>query len=329
MSQTTDYSFTENDLQHAFEQLSETLFDVTRDISAESLPAPKVLMVAGAQGSGKTYLLENSLLPSLRYQNHVRLYLPVFRELHPHYAQMIEQGTLHAYEHTENFIWRLGARVCEYALEHRYNIIMETALDDPKFADFPPVAVAAGYQFEVHMIACQKEFCHWATLDRAMKSLEENTLERFVPLSRIEASQANARIILDAFEDACREVAGSQITLYRRGLETGMESKVLCHSQCSAPFELLPQLDYFGEAFISAPELNRIFSILRTPSADAPCSYPQYTQVVHAGMIDPELRLEMVKVCCKTLGRARQHAGRVPTSALRELCLYILKYAQP
>jgi hypothetical protein len=323
------YNFTEADVHSAFERLEQTLFDKTRDLDEADQPAPKILIVAGAQGSGKTYLLENRLLVQDRYRNYIRLYLPDFREQHPQYLQMIKHGPLHAYEHTEAFIWQLGAKVFAHAFEHRYNIIMETALDDAAFASFPPAAVAAGYQFEVHLIACQKEFGHWATLDRAITSLSKRELERFVPLSTIEASQANAKPILDAFEDACTKISGSEITVYQRGLETNKDSKVLCHSKCVNPYELMPQADYRGESFGLSSPLNPNFQIRRTVEENNPCSYPQYIEIVHAGMIDPAVRQDMAKACCKTLGRANAVFSEVPTATFRELCLYVMKYVHP
>ncbi|WP_449430052.1 zeta toxin family protein [Pseudomonas putida] len=327
---TTLYPYTEADVEVAFATLSASLFDKARDAEGpDSDPSPKILIVAGAQGSGKTYLLEHKLLPSERYRNYVRLYLPAFRELHPHYAQMSGQGVLHVYQHTEAFIWALGAKVFGHAFANRYNIIMETALDDVKFAEFPPAAVVAGYRFEVHMIACQKEFSHWATLDRGVKSVASGELERFLPLSKIEASQGNARAILDAFENACTQVPGSEITLYQRGFETELESKALCHSKCATYAELTPQADYDGQPFVRAPQLNPFFEIRRSPQANFPCSYLQYSQVVHAGMIDEQVRQEMVKACCKTLGRAREVLPLIPPQVFRELSLYVLKYVYP
>ncbi len=145
------------------------------------------------KGRARPYLLEKQLLPSERYPNHVRLYLPEFRKLHPHYTEMSEHGVLHVYEHTEAFIRALSGKVFGYAFANRYNIIMESALDDEAFAGFPPAAVEAGYRFEIHMIACKVEFSHWATLDRGVKSVAKGEIERFVALSQIQASQANAK----------------------------------------------------------------------------------------------------------------------------------------
>lgn len=325
----TLYTFTDADVQSAFETLDQTLFARKRDLTPTGDPEPKILIVAGTQGSGKTYLLENTLLKMESYQHFIPLYLPEFRKLHPQYEEMIGHGTLHAYEHTESFIWQLGGVVLRNALDNRYNIIMETALDDPSFAAFPPLAVSAGYQFDVHLIACQKEFSHWSTLNRAVKSVTNNELERFVPLSGIEASQANAKAILDAFEDACTQVTGSKITVYQRGFQNNKDRSILCHSVCETLQELSPKPDYLGQSFASALPAVELFQIKRTPTENKPCSYPQYSQVVHAGMIEPAVRREMVNACCQTLSMAQKIESKVPRDTFRELCLYVLKYVHP
>ena len=327
---TTLYPFTDNDVDDAFAQLDQTLFEKAREADGlEGDPSPKMLIVAGTQGSGKTYLLEKQLLPSGRYDNFVRLYLPAFRELHPHYAAMSEQGVLHVYEHTEAFIWALGGKVFDYAFANRYNIIMETALDTLEFAAFPREAVTAGYRFEVHMIACKEVFSHWSTLDRGIKSVAEGRLERFLPLSKIRASQVNAKDILSAFEDACTQAPGSQVTLYERGFETGQQSKVLCHSKCEAYGELTPQEDYAGQPFFRAPHHDTGLEIRRSPQASFPSAYLQYFQIVHAGMQDVQVRQQMVKACCKTLGQVTDLVPLVSQDAFRELSQYVLKYTYP
>ncbi|AXO90101.1 zeta toxin family protein [Pseudomonas parafulva] len=321
------YPYTEAELQAVFEAVSATLFDKTRDVASDGQPEPKLLIVAGAQGSGKTYLLENHLLPGNAYDNYVRLYVPAYRALHPRYEQMRALSGLEVYAQTEPFIWALGNKLFSYAFQNRYNIIMESALDSADFASFPATAVALGYRFEVHLIACQKEFSHWATLHRGVKAVAKDEFERFVPLSKIETSQGNARAILDAFENACTQAPGSEITLYHRGFETGMESQALCHSRCEAPAALTPQPDFKGQPFVTAPQLNPHFQIIRSEQANFPCSYVQYSQVVHAGMVDAPARQQMVQHCCQTLEKAQALMPAIPQSVFRELSVYVLKYA--
>ena len=326
----TLYPFTDSDVDDAFAQLDHALFDKAREADGpESDPTPKMLIVAGAQGAGKTYLLEKQLLPSERYPNHVRLYLPEFRKLHPHYTEMSEHGVLHVYEHTEAFIRALSGKVFGYAFANRYNIIMESALDDEAFAGFPPAAVEAGYRFEIHMIACKVEFSHWATLDRGVKSVAKGEIERFVALSQIQASQANAKKILNAFEHACTQAPGSQVTLYERGFETDQQSKVLCHSICDAPGVLTPQADYDGQPFFRAPYHDTPVEIRRSPEGNDSGAYLQFFQVVHAGVLDEPVRQQMVMACCKTLGRSTDLVPRISRDAFRDLSQYLLKYTYP
>src|SRR3546814_17444509 len=98
MPHASNYPYTPEQVTTAYTEITATLFN---GITAQSVP--KMLIVAGSQGSGKTYLLEKSLLPSRRYANYVRLYLPEYREKNTHYAAMIKCGVLNAYEQTEAF----------------------------------------------------------------------------------------------------------------------------------------------------------------------------------------------------------------------------------
>lgn len=323
------YSFTPDDVTAAFEGLASSLFQRKRRIDAQGNPAPRMLVVAGAEGSGKTYLLNHSLLASGRYDDYVNLYRPEYRKLHPQYERMKPHGGRHVYAHTESFIWQLGRKIFAHALANQYDIIMETALDSPGFANVPTLARQAGYQLELHLIACQKEFGHWATLDRAVKSVAEDALERFVSLSKIETSQANAMKIVDAFENACLEAPGAQICLYQRGMETDRESRLLCYSLCTLDLRLEPQADYHGASYFQPPHIEGVFEIRRDSVAQASSTFPQYFQLVHTGMVGKEVRGKMLKACCETLGKAQTLSEKMPTDAFRELALYVLKYLHP
>ncbi|AZL72123.1 zeta toxin family protein [Pseudomonas oryziphila] len=323
------HTFTAEDVAAAFETLEPLLFSRKRRTDAQGNPAPKMLVVAGAEGSGKTYLLNNSLLASRRYDDYVSLYDPAYRKLHPQYEQMKAGGGRYVYAHTEQFIWQLGGKLFEHALANHYDIIMETALDDAAFADVPALALQAGYQLELHLIACQKEFGHWNTLERGVKSVAEDQLERFVSLSKIEVSQANAARIIDAFEAACMVSPGSQISLYQRGMETDRESRLLCRSVCSTALQLVPQAAGADEAYFQPPHIEGRFEIRRTSLDQVPSTYPQYFQLVHTGMVDDQVRSNMLKACCATLGKAQALSERIPADVFRELSLYVLKYLHP
>jgi hypothetical protein len=212
MSAAPNYTYTQEQVTAAFDEIKATLFS---GITAEA--TPKMLIVAGLQGSGKTYLLEKSLLPSGRYKNYVRLYLPEYRKKHPHYAEMIKLGVLHAYEHTEAFVREVSAMIFTQAFVGKYNIVMECAFDSLDFAAFPPTATAAGYQFETHIVGCTQEFAHVSSIKRALKSLENQEMERFLTVSKLEASMHFALAIILAFETAAKAISGSQMFVYERG----------------------------------------------------------------------------------------------------------------
>ncbi|WP_315975335.1 zeta toxin family protein [Pseudomonas sp. 6D_7.1_Bac1] len=88
MPDSNQYSHTDEQVNAAFSEISASLFE-GKVINATN---PKMLVVAGIQGSGKTWLLEESLLKTGRYSNYIRLHLPEFRKKHPQYSQMEAHG---------------------------------------------------------------------------------------------------------------------------------------------------------------------------------------------------------------------------------------------
>lgn len=130
---------------------------------------------------------------------------------------MIKLGVLHAYEHTEAFVRDVCAKIFAQAFVSKFNIIMECAFDSIDFANFPPSATIAGYQFETHIVGCNQAFAHVSSIKRAFNSLKEKQMERFLTSSALDASMSNAQAIILALETAAKAVSGSQITLYERG----------------------------------------------------------------------------------------------------------------
>jgi hypothetical protein len=297
MSQALIYTYTPEDVTAAFDDISATLF---AGKTAES--APKMLISAGLQGSGKTYLLEKSLLPSGRYSNYVRLYLPEYREKHPQYAEMITLGVLHAYEHTEDFIRALINLITAEALARKYNIIMECAFDSIDFAGIP--TFAAGYQLEAHIVGCNQAFAHLSSIKRALKSLDQQELERFVSYSALESSMSNAQAIILAFETLAKAVSGSQIFLYERGLGALNDRMQRAHSTYSK--------DADGKLTIS--------------SITKPYSYSAYNTIINNHVYSMAERDEMVKECHLALLKAGTFATQVPDFVYNDLYAYIVKY---
>lgn len=323
MSDTPAYSYTEIDVQSAFENISETLFkDKT---SASGTVAPKMLIVAGIQGSGKTYLLENTLLPTGKYANYIRLYLPDYRKKHPQYAAMEEVGVLHAYEHTEKFVKAVCTKIFTKAFSDKYSIIMESALDLPEFASFPSTAVAKGYQFEVHVVACKKEFTHLSTITRGLKSLKDKRLERFVRASDLDASLANAKSVLDAFEESCSKVVGAEITLHERGFGELKDRRIICRSLCDGVGKLTPQ-SVIGHKGVTISAADNTVAIKRSPGQTTRACYTAYSKIVNTHLAARSDRKEMIKECHLALSDATQLRAEVPIIVHSDLYSYIVKH---
>lgn len=297
MTEPSDFSYTAQDVTQAFDEIAITLFaDKTADTT------PKLLVTAGVQGSGKTYLLEKNLLPSGRYGNYVRLYLPQYREKHPKYAEMIKLGTLDAYKHSEAFVRALGARIFAEALERKYNIIMECAFDDIGFAGL--AKFAPGYQLEAHIVGTNHSFAHLSSIKRALKSLENNELERFVSYSALESSMSNSTAVLVAFESIAKAVSGSQVYLYERGLGSLNDRVLRAHSAYT--------LDANGDLNVSTTLV--------------PYAYAAYDAILGRAVYSMAERDEMVQQCHLALTKAAVYAKQVPDFVYNDLYGYIIKY---
>ncbi|OYQ29965.1 Zeta toxin [Pseudomonas mandelii] len=295
MCSAPNYIYTPEQVTAAFNVIKTTLF---RGITAEE--TPKILVVAGLQGSGKTFLLENTLLPTRRYDKYVRLYLPEYRQKHPQYAEMIKRGVLHAYEHTEVFVRELCAKIFTEAFTLKYNIIMECAFDSVDFAAFPPLATAAGYQFETHIVGCTLEFAHVSSIKRAFQSLENRELERFVTRSTLESSMRNEQAIILAFETASKAVDRSQITVYERGFGALKERVSRAH------------ITYTTTAGV-------------TPST-TPTVYSAYDSIINNHVHTLSERDEVVKECHLALLKTQTYAEVVPDFVYNDLYACIVKY---
>nr|AAP76492.1 Uvs007 [uncultured bacterium] len=299
MSDATPNSYTPEDVTQAFNEISATLF---ADKLAEA--TPKLLITAGLQSSGKTYLLEKSLLPSGRYANYVRLYLPEYRQKHPQYAEMEKHGVLHTYEHTEAFVREVSGKIFTQAFKQKYNIIMECAFDSLDFAGFMPMAQAAGYQFDVHIVACNQVFAHVSSIKRALKSLKNGELERFVQSSELESSRNNAQVIIEALESAAKTTKGSKITLYERGFGKLKERTLRAQS-------------LYTEAPNGTPN---------TSTTTAFFSYGAYEKIISHQICTREERFDVVKECHLALLKTGVQASNVPDRIYNELYAYIITY---
>lgn len=321
----THYAYTPQELDDVYNAVELTLFSVRKDIGEDGLPAPKILVVAGVQGSGKTYMLNNTLLKDARYSNYVSLYSEQLRALHPRYADFADQDVTSRYRHTETFIWELCSRIFSYAYQNKFNIVMETALDTKAFATVMTGPELADYQFDVHLIGCKRDFVHLSTIKRALNALENGVLERFVDIGTIEDSIENAEAILNAFETACMRVSGSSISMYERGFGALRNRRQLCSSRCERVNTLTPHVftDEHGAPITLQEQTHRIE---RSESSPVPCSYSSFLALTNAPIEGAEDRQEAWEAAYGALARMRQFWKQIPPRLPETLWGYIKKY---
>lgn len=323
----THYTYTPKELEEVYTGLEKTLFAVRRDIGDDGNPAPKILVVAGVQGSGKTYMLNNTLLKGGHYGNYVQLYQESFRELHPRYEEFAGQDVISRYKNTEGFIWELCNRIFKHAHENRFNIIMETALDSKAFASVISGPELSTYQFDVHLIGCKKDFVHLSTIHRTLGALENGTLERFVDIATIETSIENAEVILNAFETACMRVSGSTITMYERGFGALKNRRKLCSSRCERIDTLTPHA-FTDEDGTTRTVKEQTHRIERSDQLPLPCSFASFIALVEAPVSGALERTQAWQEAYSALSRMRPFWKQIPTRLAETLWGYIKKYTE-
>ena len=299
MSVAPNYTYTPEQVTAAFDEIKATLFS---GIKAETVP--KMLVVAGIEGAGKTYLLEKSLLPSRRYDNYVRLYLPEYRKKHPQYNEMIKLGVLHAYEHTEAFVREVSTKIFAHAFTGKYNIILECVFESFEFATFPPTATAVGYQFEIHIVGCTQEFAYLSSIKRALKSLEDREMERFLTVPRLKASMCYSQAVILAFETAAKAISGSQINLYERGFGALKERALIAQSTYTKAAD--------GSVTSTTTKINFTYSV--------------YSSIIDNYVFATRERDEVLKECHLALLKTQAHAEHVPDFVYNALYAFITKY---
>jgi len=320
------YSYTPAELNAVYSELEKTLFNVRRDIDADGQPAPKILVVAGVQGSGKTYMLNNHLLKDARYANFVRLYSEDMRLLHPRYAEFADQDVTRRYKHTDSFIYELCTLISAHAFQNKYNVILETALDSKEFTKDIAGPDLVDYQFDVHLIGCKKDFVHMSTVKRALDALESGSLERFVDIATIEAGIENAEVILNALEIACMRVSGSTISMYERGFGALKNRKMLCSSRCERVNTLTPVVftDERGATITVEEQSHRIE---RSEAFAQPCSYATFIALVEAP-VTGEDRTHAWEEAYAALPRMRRFWKQIPPRLPDSIWGYIIQYAE-
>jgi UDP-N-acetylglucosamine kinase len=147
---------------------------------------PVVVFVAGQTGAGKTAVtkLVDNALPGA-----VNLNLDTYKPYHSKYDELLvaDETTVGAYTSIDGHKWMEKAEA--YAIESRFNVLMESAMRDPRDFEEPAARFkAAGYRVEVAVLAVHESDSRLGALDRYVRQV--NSLGR-------------GRLIDEQIHDAC------------------------------------------------------------------------------------------------------------------------------
>jgi UDP-N-acetylglucosamine kinase len=150
---------------------------------------PVVVVVAGQTGAGKTSVTElvDQLLS--RRGRPINLDLDTYKPHHPKYQDLVasDDRTVGAYTSIDGHKWMEKAEA--YAIEQRFDVILESAMRDPRdFEDPVRRFRAAGYRVEVYIVAVHESLSRLGALDRYLQQVD---------------TRGQGRLIDPAIHDAC------------------------------------------------------------------------------------------------------------------------------
>jgi hypothetical protein len=144
-------------------------------------PSPVVVFVGGQPGAGKT-ATTNIVKHALRARGEpAHICGDFYKTHHPDYEELLgaDETTAGAYTRLDSRAWHEKAE--QYALNHRADAVVETALADPnEFAETARRFRQAGYRVEVVMMSVPEAWSRLGILDRFERQQRELGTGRWV-----------------------------------------------------------------------------------------------------------------------------------------------------
>jgi UDP-N-acetylglucosamine kinase len=135
---------------------------------------PVVVFVAGQTGAGKTAVTSMVDRALARGGQAVNLNLDTYKPFHPRHDELMEADdtTVGAYTSIDGHKWMEKAEA--YAIENRFNVLMESAMRDPRDFEEPAARFkAAGYRVEVAILAVHESHSRLGALSRYLEQVND------------------------------------------------------------------------------------------------------------------------------------------------------------
>lgn len=175
---------------------------------------PVVVIVAGQTGAGKTSATElvDQLLS--RRGRPINLDLDTYKPHHPKYQELVarDDRTVGAYTSIDGHKWMEKAEA--YAIEQRFDVILESAMRDPRdFEDPVRRFQAAGYRVEVYIVAVHESLSRLGALDRYLQQVDAHGQGRLIDPAIHDACYQGVLRSADAID---RELLADEVFVGRR-----------------------------------------------------------------------------------------------------------------
>ncbi|MFF4902568.1 zeta toxin family protein [Streptomyces sp. NPDC001068] len=146
---------------------------VPNDLVGTPQDHPLAVIVSGQTGAGKTSITA-LVTQALSGRGHaVNINLDTYKPYHPKFDDLMraDDTTAGAYTSVDGHRWMEAAEA--YAIAQRFDVVLESAMRDPRDFEEPAARLrAAGYRVEVPIVAVHESMSRLGALDRYLQQVE-------------------------------------------------------------------------------------------------------------------------------------------------------------
>lgn len=198
--------FTESEANKATEEIWDILIAKHKHLSPVKIP--EGIITGGTPGAGKSVFVE---LAKTRLNNNLLVIDgDQFRRYHPNFLKLQKLVGADIAFVTGPFYGKMVRNILTKAMEHKYNVIIEStfkSVDSP--LDYLKALKAAGYTTTVNIIAVDKEIAWQSTIERKEEMIKAGEPARSVDRTYFDQTVAN--------------LAGNAEKVYKTGLVDKLE----------------------------------------------------------------------------------------------------------
>jgi len=198
--------FTESEANKATEEIWDILIAKHKHLSPVKIP--EGIITGGTPGAGKSVFVE---LAKTRLNNNLLVIDgDQFRRYHPNFLKLQKLVGADIAFVTGPFYGKMVRNILTKAMEHKYNVIIEStfkSVDSP--LDYLKALKAAGYTTTVNIIAVDKEIAWQSTIERKEEMIKAGEPARSVDRTYFDQTAAN--------------LAGNAEKVYKTGLVDKLE----------------------------------------------------------------------------------------------------------